>query len=410
MRFLKNRDINKSNIERISIDCVLACIYFMCLPFTVVTTSYGSLLKLVTLPIIGVLVVRALMGKNEISFNYVHFIYIVYIIYTVGLLIVYNGGKSVVTTKDMVLGMLMFILISMRVYNGRERELMETAWLVVGLVCIYACLTSTEVVSRSENRAVIRILGFEEDQNQFCAYLIVSTLVCVKRLIERRKFYPIYAIVLGLSFYAILKTGSRGGLLGILLGVAAYAAIGIKSFKAKVGLAAAAVFLGIIIITVVMPMLPQDVAERYTISSVQKSGGSGRTEIWNFLIDYSVQEPSRLIRGSGIFSTYDIMYAAGFQNGVAHNAFIQILNDEGLIGVILFAASVAACIFRNIKQQPLYACAMIALIGFAMSLSFYVFKPYLNIMMMCAMSFEGCLPEDRIKCDTKTAKGEKAYA
>ena len=104
------------------------------------------------------------------------------------------------------------------------------------------------------------------------------------------------------------------------------------------------------------------------------------------------------------------MYAAGFQNGVAHNAFIQILNDEGLIGVILFAASVAACIFRNIKHRPLYACAMIALIGFALSLSFYVFKPYLNIMMMCAMSFEGCLPEDRIKCDKKTAKGEKAYA
>ena len=117
-----------------------------------------------------------------------------------------------------------------------------------------------------------------------------------------------------------------------------------------------------------------------------------------------------LSAAQGIFSTYDIMYAAGFQNGVAHNAFIQILNDEGLIGVILFAASVAVCIFRNIKQQPLYACAMIALIGFAMSLSFYVFKPYLNIMMMCAMSFEGCLPEDRIKCDTKTAKGEKAYA
>ena len=186
MRFFKNRDISKSNIEPISADCILACIYFMCLPFTVVTTSYGSLLKLVTLPIIGVLVVRALMGKSIISFNYVHFIYIVYIIYTVGLLMVYNGGKSVVTTKDMVLGMLMFILISMRVYNGRERELMETAWLVVGLVCIYACLTSTEVVSRSENRAVIRILGFEEDQNQFCAYLIVSTLVCVKRLIERR--------------------------------------------------------------------------------------------------------------------------------------------------------------------------------------------------------------------------------
>ena len=88
MRFFKNRDISKSNIEPISADCILACIYFMCLPFTVVTTSYGSLLKLVTLPIIGVLVARALMGKSIISVNYVQFIYIVYIIYTVGLLMV----------------------------------------------------------------------------------------------------------------------------------------------------------------------------------------------------------------------------------------------------------------------------------------------------------------------------------
>ena len=399
MSFFKKAGSNQANTEPISVDCLLACIYFMCLPFTVVTTSYGSLLKLVSMPIIAVLGMRTLMGKSEISFNYVHFIYAVYIIYTISLLIVYNEEVAFVTTKDMVLGMLMFILISMRVYNGRECELMETAWLIVGLICIYACLTSTEVVSEDVNRAVIRILGYEEDQNQFCAYLIMSTLVCVRRLMERRRLFPVYAIVLGLSFYAVLKTGSRGGLLGILLGVAAYAAIGIRSIRAKIAIAVTAVFLGFIIITFVVPMLPEDVVERYTISSIQETGGSGRTEIWEFLLDYAFQEPMRLIRGSGIFSTYDIMYSAGFQNGVAHNTFIQVLNDEGLIGVILFTASVAACILRNIRRRPLYACAMVALIGFALSLSFYVFKPYLNIMMMCAMSFEGCMPEDRLKAD-----------
>ncbi len=402
--YFSQRNI-KHNKEPISLDCIMACLYFVCLPFTVVTTSFGSLLKLITFPIIAVLGVRTLMGKSELSVNYVHFIYIVYILYTIGLLLVYSGGKAVVTTKDMVLGMLMLMLISMRIYNSREKELMESAWLIVGLICIFACLTSTEVVSKSENRAVIRILGFEEDQNQFCAYLIMPTLVCVKRFVEKRRLWPVYIVILVLLFYAILKTGSRGGLLGILLGLVTYAVIGIKSVKTKLTLAVSAVLLGIIIVTVIVPRLPQDVAERYTVSAVEKDGGSGRTEIWKFLIDYSFQEPARLIRGSGIFSTYDIMGNAGFKNGVAHNSFVQILNDEGLIGLFLFIALIAACLVRNIKNRPMYACAFIALLGFSMSLSFYVFKPYLNIMMMCTMSFENSMPEDMLK-----QRGENAYA
>lgn len=408
-------NFKKLNKEQpISVDCIFACIYFMCLPFTVVTTPFGSLLKVVTMPVIAVLSVRMLMGKNEISLNYVHFVYAIYIIYTISLLLVYNGTEGVVTTRDMVLGFLMFILVSMRIYNDRERELMESAWLIVGFVCIYACLTSTEVVSEVENRAVIKIFGYEEDQNQFCAYLIMSTLVCVKRLMERRKFYPIYIVILGLSFYAILKTGSRGGLLGILLGVAAYAAIGIKSIKAKIAILIIGVLSVFIVIAFVMPMLPEDVAERYSISSVEESGGSGRTEIWAFLLDYSFKDPMRLIRGSGVFSTYDIMYGAGFKNGVAHNSYVQVLNDEGLIGLILFVASLGVCIFRLIKKQPMFSCAMISILGFSVSLSFYTFKPYLNIMMMCAMSFASSMPEDRLKAEAKEkakdGKGEKTYA
>ena len=47
--------------EKISIDCFLAGIYFLCLPFTVVTTPFGSLLKLVTLPVVLMLLVRLFM-------------------------------------------------------------------------------------------------------------------------------------------------------------------------------------------------------------------------------------------------------------------------------------------------------------------------------------------------------------
>ena len=149
---------------------------------------------------------------------------------------------------------------------------------------------------------------------------------------------------------------------------------------------ASAVVFTFLFITVALPLLPDDVVGRYSVDSVVESGGTGRFEIWRFLLDYTFKNPSRLIRGSGLLSTYDIMYAAGFQNGVAHNAFIQVLSDEGVIGLLLFLAVMAACILRNLRRAPLYACAFFALAAFAVSLTFYVFKPWLNIMMMCAVS------------------------
>ena len=374
--------------EKISIECILACIYFACLPFTVVTTPAGSLLKVVTFPIAAILMIRLFMGKSELTLNYIHFFYGLYMLYTVGMLVVYSENISVVTTKDMILGYLMLMLITMRIYNSREKELIETAWIAVGLVCIYVCVTSTEVVSEVENRAVVRVFGFEEDQNQFCAYLIMPVLISIKRIFERRKFYPVYIMILLLSFYAVLKTGSRGGLIGVFAGAAIYISIGMKSMRARLGVILAAIAVGLIFVSVVMPMLPEDVRARYTIEAVQSDGGSGRFEIWQFLLNYTVQRPERLIRGSGVFSTYSIMRSGGLKNGVAHNAYIQILNDEGMIGLVLFVMVIALCIFRTIKREPHYAAGMVSLLAFSMSLTFYVFKPYLNIMMLCAMSFE----------------------
>ena len=393
----------KNEKEKISIDCLMACLYFVCLPFTVVTTPVGSLLKVVTFPVVLILSLRILMGKSDLTFNYIHFFYGLYIIYTVGLLVVYSEKITVTTTKDMILGALMLLLITIRVYNNREKELMETAWIVVGVICVFACLTSSEVVSESESRAVIRIFGYEEDQNQFCAYLIMPTLISIKRIIKKDKLFPVYIIFVGLSFYAILKTGSRGGLIGVMAGLAVYIMIGIRSLKIRLGVIAAALLSVFIFYTAVMPMLPDDVRERYSVSAVKEDGGSGRFEIWSFLVEYTMQRPERMRRGSGVFSTYSIMYSAGFKNGVAHNAYIQILNDEGLIGLLLFMTVIILCIIRNIKKEPVYMAGTIALLAFSMSLTFYVFKPYLNIVMMCAMSFEGTLPEDRLG---KLSKGE----
>ena len=402
---LATREKPEHSGEPVRIDCLLACLYFTLLPFTVVTTPFGSLLKVMTVPIVALLGLRILSGKVSFTLNYVHLLYTLYILYTVSQLITYRTDRAYVTTRDMVLGLMMLAMVSIRIYNRREREWIESAWLVVGLVCIIAALNSKEVLSATESRIVVRILGYEEDQNHFCSYFIMAMLISVKRFLERRRFYPAYLLVLILSFYSILRTGSRGGLIGVLCGLAAYGLFGIKSIRMRLAVVLAGAAVIFLVFTVVVPSLPEDLMQRYSLASVLSDGATGRFDIWRYLVNYTMRSPSRMIWGSGVNSTYEILYGAGFANGVAHNTFLQVFNDQGMIGLLLFLILIAACFGRNAVRQPLYACALTAIMAFAMSLTFYIFKPYLNIMMMCAMTFEDTLPEHGL-----TNRGEESLS
>lgn len=381
--------------------------YFVCLPLTVVTTPFGSMLKLVTMPVAAVLSVRMLMGKSRLSLNYVHFTYFIYVLYTVLQLSMYREEITVTVTQDMTLGFLTFILITLRIYNDREKEMIENIWVLVGVICIVAAFTSTEVLSDAEERAVIKIFGFEEDQNQFCAYFIMPVILCIKRISEKRKLTPVYFVMILLMFYSVLKTGSRGGLIGILLGVFAYIAVGIKNKKTKIAIYVSAIVAALIVIFVIFPLLPETVTERYSVERVAEDKATGRFEIWEYLVNYTLKRPERVIRGSGVLSSFDILLKAPdkyFFNTVAHNTFVQVFSDQGIIGIILFLTVVVSCLLRPFSTDKAYSCAFVALMAFSMSLTFYVFKPYLNIMMMCAMSFEGCLPEDILKKQSERKK------
>ncbi|MBO4343613.1 MAG: O-antigen ligase family protein [Clostridia bacterium] len=392
--------LEASKKGNISLDCILAGIYFFCLPFTVVETPFGSLLKVVSIPIIALLVVRLLMGKSEISLNGVHLTYALYILYSFVCLLNLFTPEAFTAVKDMLLGFAAMMVISMRVYTKEEREFLERVWLIIGAVCILIVIFSNEVV---EERAVIRVFGFIEDQNQFCAYFIMASLLCIKRLFERRKLFVIYLVLLVLCFYAVLKTGSRGGLIGILAGVAAYLVAGIKSRKARLAVIASGLVIVLLVVFVLFPLLPESIQARYTFDDVIQTGGTGRIPIWRSLLKYTFARPERIIKGSGVLSSYDILEHDPeiLRGSVAHNSFIQIFSDQGLIGLLLFLFVAAFCLIKPWKTERVYSCAFISLLAFSMSLTFYTFKPYLNIMMMCAMSFE-----DTVLSQTKLQERE----
>ena len=381
-----------NHLKSISIDCYAVCLYFMCLPFTVVTTPFGSLLKLITFPVIGVLLYKTFIGKKlDLRLNAVHFTYSVYMIYSLMGLFLLREEITTVVTKDMMLAYFVMMLMSMRVYNEKERNIMESSWIVVGIICTALCLTSQEVANEFENRTIVYVLGFPEDPNQFCAYFIMPVMVCMKRIVEKRKTLPFYVVLLVLIMYSILRTGSRGGFVGIIIGVFVCIILAVKSIKGKIAITSVALVAAVFVVTVIFPLLPEDVQMRYNVQSVIDDSGAGRFDVWSYLFSYTTENPTRMIRGSGLLSTYPILENANVVDhvGAAHNQFVQVFCDQGLLGICIYLGFIAVCFFRNWRKEPYYACAFIAVMAFSMSLTLYVFKPYMNIIIMCAMNFAG---------------------
>ncbi len=382
----------KEFFSNISIDCLMVCLYFICLPFTIVTTPFGSLLKLITFPVTGVLLAKLFLGEvKPLQFNGVHLVYSLYMVVTFCGLLMLRETVSVTATKDMLLAYLVFMLVSIRTYNKEEQELIDSVWIAVGVICTWLCLSSSQMINEFENRTVINIFGYSEDPNQFCAYYIMPVMVSVKRILEKRKTSVLYAVFIILMMYGVLKTGSRGGLIGIIMGIFCFMMIGTKNIKVKIGFAVTALLTAALFVTVLFPLLPADIQERFSVENVESNGGSGRTEIWKYLIDYTGETPERIIRGSGLFSTYPIMEANKGKGGafklgrVAHNQFVQVFTDQGFVGLLLFVTLIFVCVFRNIKRQPYITSSFISVMAFSISLTMYVFKPYINILMMCAM-------------------------
>ena len=61
-----NDSLNSLKINNMRVEFILACLYFLCLPFTVVTTPLGFLNKIVTMPIKAIMLVFRDIVSNKI--------------------------------------------------------------------------------------------------------------------------------------------------------------------------------------------------------------------------------------------------------------------------------------------------------------------------------------------------------
>ena len=375
--------------EKIGLAGIMTAIYFAALPFTMVTVVAGfSLLKLVSMITGAALLVLIFVGKNNrFCFNASHLFFTLYVLYTYAGRLLSDDEYVIRIISDLLEAYIMIMIVSMRVYNRKEKALFSYVWIAVGVFLIIMGITSKEVIEA--DRMTVSILGSREDPNQFCGYFVLPALFGMEKIIKKDKFWYLFAVYELLIMYVVFRTGSRGGLMAMVFPLAFYALVGAKGLQNKLIVILSSCVLVTVVVGVVIPSLPEVTRSRFSVENVVESRGTGRFDLWETIVHAVTTDRGALVRGYGLGSTRDILEAAGQGRFFAHNHWIQMLADQGLTGVFLMLAVFAADFLRNYKHNRHVSASLIGAAALSMSLTLYVFKPFLNILLVSSMSYEG---------------------
>lgn len=371
--------------NKISMHCILASLYFLMLPLTISVNSAGaSFLKLATIPISIYFLISLFFYKKDFQINLVHIVLGVYTVITVLTMFVNPTSDSFEYVKGYFLNAALFLCLSVVEYNERELKIFDYVQVILLVIIIGITLYNDATV---HDRTTLSIFGQESDPNFYVGFFIFPLTITMKKIYDS-KYRVFYIIIALFAIYSVFLSGSRGGLLAVLMTILAFALIYPDKVINKILILAVMILSVIILWFVIRPFLSDTVIERMSVNAVIETGGTHRTEIWASMIDKIKNSSWEFIFGRGIGVLHPMMVAGKEQLVVAHNHLIQILYDQGIIGVAAFLLLIICCISRCIKKRKCVAIALFGMLALSLSLSFNPsIKAFWNLIPYAAFAF-----------------------
>ena len=381
------RALEKNNI---GMHCILASLYFLMLPLTISVNSAGaSFLKLATIPISVFFLISLFFYKKDLQINIVHIVLGIYTVTTILTMFINPTSDSFEYVKGYFLNTALFICLSVVEYNERELKILEYVQVLLLIIITVITLCNGGSI---HNRTTLEIFGQESDPNYYVGFFIFPLTVTMKK-IYNSKYRIFYIIAALLAIYAVFLSGSRGGLLAILVTITAFAIIYPKKTMNKFMILICMLLSVLLLWYVIKPFLSDTVIDRMSIEAVVETGGTHRTEIWASMFDKIKNSSWEFIFGRGVGALHPMMVAGKVQLVVAHNHLIQVLHDQGIVGVIAFVLLVVCCILRCMKKRKCVAIALCGVLALSLSLSFNPsIKSLWNLIPYAAF----CFPKSHI--------------
>ena len=240
----------------------------------------------------------------------------------------------------------------------------------------------------SAGRLLLRGI-IQEDPNYLCAYFLFGIANDMSVLLDENsiKKKAISVIELFVYVYIAVATGSRGGLMALLVCmVVEYICSALMNRLSlnKIVSQLLVIISIIAIILIVMHFASQQLLERFTVQDVIDSRGAGRFDIWQDAIaTYKDSDLLRKLFGYGTGTAAAIASFFGFRRvNVFHNIFLENLLELGAVGLIVYAIYTISFCALAIKSKNKFAIPiLLGIIVLSFSTSLYTFKPYWDILL-----------------------------
>lgn len=377
--------MQKLETRHISPHCILSCLYFLLLPTTIAIDSAGnSILKLATIPIGLFFVITLILSNRKLHINAVHLALIFFTLTVVASLFCNANATSVDFVVGYALNAALYFCLTVIPYNKKELEMLENVQILLLVILNAMSLFSG---GSEDRRTTLMIFGQTSDPNYFVGFFIFPLTIALKKLVSR-KHTILYLLLIAISFYSVLLSGSRGGLLAVAVTVAGFALIYPSKRTTRIKLFLGGVILIFALWGVFKPLLPDNIVDRMSVEEVVESGGTGRVTIWKSMLQEIVNQPENLLFGRGINATHRMFLGKSWSNVFAHNQVIQTLYNQGLLGLLAFLALTGISFFRCVKQRKTVAIAILGMMALSISLSFnQTTRTFWNLIAYAAFAF-----------------------
>ena len=328
------------------------CFYLLILlmPFEQLVTINGfSILKY-----LGLLLFLASFSSVKSFYRIVPSEFKYLLIYVIiGFILDLIGSPDIVSDFNEIIGPLLIFVLMIISYNiaihGKINLISELLFLSSFILAFYelffvSTIDNFEMITDGSER--VAVLG--TDPNFTASFMglsiVFGILVLLKFLPTARivKFLTFAAIPIG--FLALLKTGSRGGLLAVVMGLLSILFI-YQGFLKKLG---GFILLSIFLFVGIFVLMKNEMYVTRIVLSLQDNDLAGRDFIWDRALHISADSP---FFGYGHKRhLIELGRATGNKLRATHNTFLTVLLSTGFIGMlffILFYVSVFIKAWRN---------------------------------------------------------------
>ena len=302
-----------------------------------------------------------------------------------------DPARAINTSWRYFQNLILFLIVYTAVRERQHALWVAWAWLAGATFATVPALLNPPTY---EEDLTVRISGTVGDPNELAALLVAGTAFAVILTVLSGRSPLLRLTAMGATFlflFGIFYTVSRGGLIALCVALVA-ACLMAGRYRAQ------ATIVGLVTVVFVLVYFSSfaGVDARDRVTTVQ--GGSGRSDIWR--IGWRMVEDKPFLGvGSGNFNVSSIHYLLVKPGAierdefiidtpkVAHNSYLQVLAELGIVGLTLFLSIIGFAISCALKaarwfgragdtQMEIFARGMvIALVGI-LAADFFITEQY----------------------------------